>query len=208
MNNLVDYGFGNESDENYWLYFKHQGESANKFVTGDGTELDFKHFLIDVDSIKTGWVKVRREMAPVCVWNDKPNEWKANPAKIEGLSEEEQKAFSKGFNIDVFIQGEGQRTWSGASWGNGMAFQEMMRQVNADKANNPGMVPVIEFGGIEPVAFKSGGGSSIPSLKVVKWIPKPADAFNVPDVPDVPEKPVAFEEPAALPIDNTEDIPF
>ena len=54
-----------------------------------------------------------------------------NPAKIEGLSEEEQKAFSKGFNIDVFIQGEGQRTWSGASWGNGMAFQEMMRQVNS-----------------------------------------------------------------------------
>jgi hypothetical protein len=200
-----DYGFGNESEQNDFMYFKHQGALANKFSVGKGegaSEVVFKHFLWDLDSIKTGWMWIQMDMAPVIVWNDAPKVWKANP----GQSQEEMERYKKGFNVDVFIKDQGIKTWSSSSWGGGMAFGELMKTIDAQREINAGKYPVIQFDGHEIIQFKTGGSSSIPKLSLVKWVE--SDEFKITG-DGIYEEPAPI--PQAPPVQETmseEDIPF
>ena len=203
-----DYGFGEDNNsESRFMYFAHQGEFENKFYRGkgDGKEaVNFKQIIFDHNSITTGWVWVRAGMEPVCVWNDEPKVWKANP----GQSQQEMDNYKKGFNINGYVQDVGLLTWSGSSFGSGKAFGKMMSDIEAQRVANPGKYPVVQFDGAEVMRFSSGGSSSIPNLSVVSWAEdknyfteaQPNGAYQEP-------APVAQQQHAVIP-PSEDNIPF
>ena len=206
MNNIVDYGFGGENEENHFIRYNHQGVFAGKFTVGKGegkTEVAFKHLFWDIDSIRTGWMWIQPDMAPVIQWNEQPNVWKSNP----GQTQLEMDRYKKGFNVDVFIKDHGLLTWSAASWGCTQAFGLLMAEVGSQRANNQGKVPVVHFEGSKEVKFKTGASSTIPTLSVVKWVV--TDEFLIEPTPPYEEPEAAQPELATgSDLDFDDEIPF
>tara|TARA_R100000458_G_scaffold17243_1_gene14924 strand:- start:3555 stop:4172 length:618 start_codon:yes stop_codon:yes gene_type:complete len=202
-----DYGFGEDNNsESRFMYFAHQGEFENKFFRGkgDGKEaIEFKHIIFDHNSIMTGWVWVRAGMEPVWAENDEPKVWKANP----GQTQQEMDNYKKGFNINGYIKDVGLVTWSGSSHGAGKAFGKMMKEIETQRADNPGKYPVVQFDGAEVERFSKGGSTSIPNLSVVSWAEN-KDYFveEQPNGAWEDAKPMMQQQHEVIP--ESEDIPF
>lgn len=204
-----DYGFGEDNNsEGRFMYFAHQGEFENKFYRGKGEgkeALSFQHMMVDHNSIQTGWVWVRAGMEPICVWNDEPKTWKANP----GQTQQEMDNYKKGFNVNVYIKDVGLVTWSGSSFGAGKAFGKMMKDVEQARNENAGKYPVVKFDGAEVMRFQNGGSSSIPKLTVAGWQEDKDNNFSDYQTNGAWEdaKPMMQQQHEVIP-ESDEDIPF
>ena len=99
----------------------------------------------------------------------------------------------------MFGQEIGLRTWSTTTTGSNIGFEKLYEEIHAQMGEQDGKYPVVEYSGSE--AIKVGKGNTrVPQFKIVKWVATDEFSKNEPNG--------VYEEPAALPIDNTEDIPF
>jgi len=140
--------------------------------TENGPEtVDLKKAVFDVAHLRTGWAAMAPEAIPEFEWDPSitqaaprpttPGEWK------------------RAFECKVFAENAlgGVRVWSSNSTGACMGIDALHDQYLAAANDNDGQVPVVEYTG--PKHAKIGkGNTSIPQLKIVKWIDRPAELEN------------------------------
>lgn len=153
--------------------------SSNAWVLGKD-EFALKKFVMDHNSIKTGWGKMETGVAPDWAWD----------AKVGVANIAPSKEHRRGFAITLFIKGKGAVEWSTTGVGPVIGFEQIFTMIHKDKDANEGKVPVLEYTGSE--AMKVGKGNTRkPKFNVVGWVDYASIPWN--------EKPEQVDEPAPAP---------
>lgn len=148
----------------------------------DGETCALTKMLIDPQSLKTGFGKIEKGVAPDYVWAEIAG------TKIERPSPDHKPAFS----VNTFVATkygaplDGEREWSANSAASKMAVQKFWEELHNDAATNPGKWAVIELAGSEP---KNAGQAiiNVPIMKLAGWADKPAVAEPAPQPMPVQE---------------------
>lgn len=136
----------------------------------NGEDIDLKQAVFDLANIKTGWISFAQGMAPESVWDN--GEKKPRPH-----SDAEWK---RGFEVEVYAPktfgDEAPRTFMTSAVGACKGLQELYVEYEEQRdgvdPNDGGKVPLCKFTGSEKVSVGK-GNTSIPQLKIVKWIDRP-----------------------------------
>jgi len=160
----------NATGSEYLRWMASRSEWVTSTENGPET-VDLKKAVFDVAHLRTGWAAMAPEAIPEFVWDPSitqaaprpttPGEWK------------------RAFECKVFAENAlgGVRVWSSNSTGACMGIDALHDQYLAAANDNDGQVPVVEYTG--PKHAKIGkGNTSIPQLKIVKWIDRPAELEN------------------------------
>ncbi len=146
-------------------------EAVWKMSTESGAvNFDFGMAIIDLANIKTGWGFFAEGQAPEWVWDEDISHPKPRP--------DHQKEWKRGFCVDLFSEkmfGEDSvREFAATATGANMAIDNLYKQYEAEAPANAGKVPVVKYEGV--VRQKVGkGNTAIPTLKIVKWVERPAE---------------------------------
>ncbi len=160
----------NATGSEYLRWMASRSEWVTSTENGPET-VDLKKAVFDVAHLRTGWAAMAPEAIPEFEWDPSitqaaprpttPGEWK------------------RAFECKVFAENAlgGVRVWSSNSTGACMGIDALHDQYLAAANDNDGQVPVVEYTG--PKHAKIGkGNTSIPQLKIVKWIDRPAELEN------------------------------
>lgn len=160
---------------------------------GGTVPFTFTQAIVDLENIRTGWGLMGEGMAPQWQWDESID---SPDMKKPGEGE-----WKRGLSVDVFspkMFGEESPVRELSSTGTGvkMGFEALYAEFEASAPSNPGKVPVVSFEGA--VRQKVGkGNTSLPTLKIIKWVDRPADLTPGEDEPvaAAPSEPAG--EPAA-----------
>jgi hypothetical protein len=136
---------------------------------GEDVEIAAPTFVADFDNIATGWLRFREGQAPERVMD--PSLEQAAPLPGEG--------FKRGFVVMTYSPKffGGLAEFGSASIHLSNAIKEVFAEYEADKPKNPGKLPVIVCTGSQ--AMKDRYGTNYrPTLKIAKWVERPADLPN------------------------------
>jgi len=137
--------------------------------TENGPEIvELKKAVFDVGNLRTGWAAMAPETIPEFEWN--PSITKAAPRpKTPG-------EWKRAFECKVFAENAlgGVKVWSSNSTGACMGIDALHDQYTSAANDNDGKVPVVEFTGAKHAKVGK-GNTSIPQLKIVKWIERPGE---------------------------------
>ena len=132
----------------------------------------FTQAVIDLEKIKTGWGLFPEGQAPKWVMDASLTQPATKPADEAGQS------YKRGFKVDVFSKSlfgdEPVREFATSATGAVMGIQALYEQFEKELPNNKGSVPVVEFKGAIPTKVGK-GNTTVPTLVIVKWIPRPAE---------------------------------
>ena len=190
---MIDLGFNDSDSTSSWISYKPQ---KDEWQYSEG-EVDFKHFVLDIDSFKTGWGKIQRGAATEWSWDDDINLPKENPAT--GTNDEEN--WTRGFYVELYTEKEGSMFLATTTMGTKRGFNVLWTEVEKAKADNPGLLPVVEYEGSES-AFE--GKSRIPGFRIRKWTERPAE-FEKIKSPEVSSNIPVEDSPQTQ---TEDDIPF
>ena len=121
---------------------------------------------MDIDALEVGWLSFASgapDFRMVKVGEPMP-------AKPEG-------DFKNAFRVRVASKDLGLREFSHSAKTVLRAMDELHNQFVAEKANNPGKIPVVEISGTTPVKVNTPQGElrfKAPAWSIVQWIDKPA----------------------------------
>lgn len=153
----------------------------------------FTAMVFDLDNIKTGW----------CVFEQgQPPEWVMD-ASLEQAAPKpnDGKDWKRGFKVDVYSKDlfgdEPVREFATSATGAVMAIDNLYNQYEAEKSNNAGKVPVVEFRGSVPQKVGK-GNTTVPTLVITKWVDRPSelDGAVVPNTQTAQSVPVPPAVPA------------
>ena len=167
----------------------------------DGQACEIKKFLIDFDSLQTGW----------CSFKTGGPEWQL--AEVPGASipnpgndKEDRKEWKPGFQLRVFVTAkhgaptDGMRPWETNQKASRDALKAVWPSIHAAAANNKGKFAVVEVVGTKKESSGSGarvGDTVVPQLKLVGWV-KIDDNTPAPSPePPPPPKPTPAPQPSA-----------
>lgn len=159
--------FSNGSGSEYLRWMASRSEWV--MGTENGPEIvELKKAVFDVATLRTGWAAMAPETIPEFEWD--PSITKAAPRpKTPG-------EWKRAFECKVFAENAlgGVRVWSSNSTGACMGVSDLHDQYTAAANDNDGKVPVVEFTGGKHAKVGK-GTTSIPQLKIVQWIDRPAE---------------------------------
>lgn len=140
----------------------------------------FTQAVIDLEKIKTGWGLFPEGQAPKWVMDANLTQPAAKPADESGQS------YKRGFKVDVFSKSlfgdEPVREFATSATGAVMGIQALYEQFEKELPNNAGNVPVVEFKGAVPTKVGK-GNTTVPTLVIVKWIPRPEELSDKQSAP-------------------------
>ena len=155
--------------------------SINAWVA-DKEEIDLKQFVLDHESVKSGWGLMAEGQAPQWIWDERLG--------VSGKRPDGD--YKRGFSIRLFVKEVGVVEWSSTGTGPVMGFEAVFEEVWNAKGANAGKVPVIKYTGSE--ALKIGKGNTRkPKFEIVKWVVRDSIAWDA-EAPAAEEAKV--EEPA------------
>lgn len=172
-------------------FIRFMASTSSWEMSADGATkaFTFTQAIADIANIRTGWGLMGEGQAPQWKWNaiaDKPEprpagdgEWKAG--------------ISLKFYSPKMFGDEPVRELSSTGTGVCMGLEALYDEYEKSVANNPGKVPVVAFEGAESVKVGK-GRTSIPKLKIVKWVDRPAELDS-----DSDGAPAAAAQPDAAP---------
>ncbi len=150
----------------------------------DGESAEITKFLLDYDSLKTGWQKLAQGEAPHNVWAEVPG------TTIPRPSEDHRQAFL----LWVYLKQEygstadGWREWSSSQTTARIGLEKIGADLDAGAKKNKGKAAVIEIEGYESV--KLGAGThQVPKFKLSGWAKKPANVVAEPEPEPVAGEP-------------------
>ena len=158
----------------------------------DGEAVQMGQFVVDHNSLRTGWGKIVAGMGPDWQWDAQPGVKSAQPS-------DEHK---RGFSLQIYAKSFGQREWSTNSAGSNRGLTAVWGKIAEQAAANPGKVPVLKFTGATPTSVGK-GMTQVPNLVLEKWIDPPAD-FGI-QGRAVASKPAAPAPSVAAPAAAVED---
>ena len=130
----------------------------------DGEAIQMGQFLLDPNSLRTGWGKIVAGMGPDWSWDERPG--------VKGPQPSDE--HKRGFSLQLYSKSFGQREWSTNSAGSNKGLTAIWGEVSDQAAANPGKVPVLKFLGATPTSIGK-GMTQVPNFKLEKWIDPPAD---------------------------------
>lgn len=159
-------------------YTKEDKPDADQFEVTNMTAI------FDMDNLKTGWFLFAPGVAPIKHFD--PSLTEAVPKPGEG--------FKKGFELDVFSEKNlmGVREFASTAGIVIDAMNDLHTDWEAQRAANPGKLPVVKCVGVHPVTNKHGTNYK-PQFEIVSWADRPAELEGSP----APAAPAAAPAPAA-----------
>lgn len=149
-------------------YCKYNAKSGRWYVKKDEAEQEIANptFVADFDNIKTGWFLFLEGQAPNIVYD----------VNLQTPSAKPSDAHKRGFEMDLFSQATfgGVVVMSAASMHTCSAVNDLYEQYEKERDANKGMLPVVQAVGATPMKDKFGTNYR-PELKILKWIPRPAE---------------------------------
>jgi hypothetical protein len=171
---------------------------ANAWTNSNNEEITLKKVVFDIDHIKTGWLLLG---VGVRDWVQDDSVGKKGP--------QPSPEHRRGFDITLYNKEIGSAAWSSNGVGNNISLETMYKACAAERAANPGKLPVVEYKGSK--AEKIGKGTTrIPQFVLTGWVARPAgldaDAqeFEAEPAAIVP-LPVHKQAPVAAPVEAVED---
>ena len=171
---------------------------ANMWTNNNNEEIQLKKVVFDIDNIHTGWLLLG---VGVRDWVQDESVGKKGP--------QPSPEHRRGFDITLYNKEIGPAAFSSNGVGNNIMLETMYKACIAERAANPGKLPVLEYQGSK--AEKIGKGTTrIPQFKLTGWVARPAgldavaDEFEAePAPPPVVAQPV--RKAAPKPVEVVED---
>ena len=148
---------------------------ANAWTNNLGEEIQLKKVVFDIDAVQTGWLLLG---VGVREWNP--------DAELGRKGPQPTPEFKRGFIVKFYNKEIGTVEWSSNGVGPNMGLEQMYTACAAQRAANPGKMPVLEYTGSK--LEKIGKGTTrIPNFTIVSWIDRPlgmsADAETIIHMP-------------------------
>ena len=135
---------------------------ANAWTNNNNEEIELKKVVFDIDNIKTGWLLLG---VGVRDWVQDDSVGKKGP--------QPSPEHRRGFDITLYNKEIASAAWSSNGVGNNIALEQMYKACAAERAANPGKLPVLEYG--HSKAEKIGKGTTrIPIFVLKGWVARPA----------------------------------
>ncbi len=204
---------GGEGSKGPWLSWSSNGSAEkgfpprswtlrDKLEGGGKTEIVVPAFtagcVLDLDTVKIGWEKDVKGMAPERRWSASPA--KRDPRPDESKRHDGKYVWTKAFHVRCAIGGGRAATWEQGAFAAHEAFMTLAKQIQAewkDKSQNGLLLPLVKMVSVEKRNLP-GGDANIPVLQVVQWVPRP-DCLkaNAPvyDLDETTAKPAAAPAP-------------
>ncbi len=151
----------------------------------DGETVQLGQFVVDHNSLRTGWGKIVAGMGPDWQWDAQPGVKGSQPSEDH----------KRGFSLQIYAKSFGQREWSTNSAGSNRGLTAIWGQIAEQSAANPGKLPVLKFMSATPTSVGK-GMTQVPNFSLEKWIDPPAE-FGIQN--RVITKPAAAPAPVAAP---------
>jgi len=171
---------------------------ANAWTNNNNEEITLKKVVFDIDNIHTGWLLLG---VGVRDWVQDESVGKKGP--------QPSPEHRRGFDITLYNKEIGAAAFSSNGVGNNIMLETMYKACIAERAANPGKLPILEYQGSK--AEKIGKGTTrIPQFKLTGWVARPAGLDAVaeefeaePAPPPVAAQPV--RKAAPKPVEVVED---
>ena len=176
---------------------------ANAWTNNNNEEITLKKVVFDIDNIKTGWLLLG---VGVRDWVQDDSVGKKGP--------QPSPEHKRGFQVVLYNKEIGAAEWSSNGVGPNMGLEQMYKACAAERAANPGKLPMLEYG--HSKAEKIGKGTTrIPIFVLKGWVARPAGLDAVADefeaepaaIVKLPvEQPVRKQAPKPVPIIEDDEI--
>lgn len=134
---------------------------ANAWTNSNNEEIQLKKVVFDIDAVQTGWLLLavgQRE------WNPDVSLGKKGPQPTP--------EHKRGFMVTLYNKEIGAAEWSSNGVGPNMGLELLYKACDAQRAANPGKLPVVEYKGSK--LEKIGKGTTrIPQFELVNWVVRP-----------------------------------
>jgi hypothetical protein len=134
---------------------------ANAWTNSNNEEIQLKKVVFDIDNVQTGWLLLavgQRE------WNPDVSLGKKGPQPTP--------EHKRGFMVTLYNKEIGAAEWSSNGVGPNMGLEQLYKTCDAQRAANPGKLPVVEYKGSK--LEKIGKGTTrIPNFELVNWVVRP-----------------------------------
>lgn len=135
---------------------------ANMWTNNNNEEIQLKKVVFDIDNIKTGWLLLG---VGVRDWVQDESVGKKGP--------QPSPEHRRGFDITLYNKEIGSAAWSSNGVGNNISLEQMYKACAAERAANPGKLPVLQYA--HSKAEKIGKGTTrIPIFLLTGWVARPA----------------------------------
>lgn len=169
---MFNFDAGAGGSEGPWLQWSARGTQDGAvpprsfYVRDEGGKTPFdvsNGIVLDIWNMKTGWQKSEgiAGKAPEWKWNPTPAQMMPSPGDD----------FKKGIQIRVALGGGKSATWEQAGAAVWNAFAELVPAIQAG-ANDQSLLPLVRMTGAKVEQYAR-GGTVIPTLEIVKWVPRP-----------------------------------
>jgi len=166
-------------------FYLREGSSKDEYA-----EAQTKGFVIDLDSLKTGWQK-SEGMAGVAP------EWKWNPS-VNQMMQKPGDDYKKGFSVKCAIGGGKVAMWEQAGAGVWSALADLAPLLKDQPAS--GQMPLIKMTEAKELKFTK-GSTCYPIFEIVKWVDKP-DCLKEGAAAGIATEPAPAPEPAPAAADD------
>lgn len=166
-------------------FYLREGSSKDEYA-----EAQTKGFVIDLDSLKTGWQK-SEGMAGVAP------EWKWNPS-VNQMMQKPGDDYKKGFSVKCAIGGGKVAMWEQAGAGVWSALADLAPLLKDQPAS--GQMPLIKMTEAKELKFTK-GSTCYPIFEIVKWVDKP-DCLKEGAAAGIATEPATAPEPAPAAADD------
>jgi len=158
------------------VYIKYNAKAGRWYTKKD--EKDAPEFevtnmtaIFDMENIRTGWFLFAAGTAPAKTFDPSLSQAAAKPGD----------GFKRGFELDLFSEKNllGVREFSSTAGVVIEAMNALHDHWEAEKANNPGKLPIVKCVGVAPIVG-SHGTNYQPQLEIVGWADRPAELAGAP----------------------------
>jgi hypothetical protein len=198
-------GFMNStSGEGSFKVFASYNAKAGRFYTKedkpDAEQYEVVNFtaVFDMDNLKNGWFLFAPGVAPIKHFAPSLSEPIGKPGD----------GFKNGFELDIFSEKNlgGVREFASTAGIVIDAMNDLYDHWTADKASNPGKLPVVKCVGVQPVTNKHGTNFK-PQFEIASWVDRPAELDGAAPAKPAAPAPVAPPPAAKVPATVGADAP-
>lgn len=200
---MFEIDLGNTDSANSFLQWSARGTQdgavrARQFYIREGASKDeyaeaqTTGFVIDLDTLKTGWQKSEgiAGVAPEWKWNPSVNQMMPKPGDD----------YKKGFSIKCATGGGNVSVWEQAGAGAWTALTELAPKLKDQPA--AGKMPLVRMVEAKELKFQK-GGTCYPIFEIVKWVDKP-DCLKEGAAAGIATEPAPAPAPAPAAVDDAE----
>lgn len=162
----------NMSQASYTPHIRYMASTSSWSMSTENGMQPFQltEAVFDLENIQTGWALFAEGQTPEWVMHPSLSQFAPKP--------NDGRDWKGGFKVSVYSKSlfgdQPVREFATSSTGAVKAIEALYLQYEAEAPSNAGKVPVVTFQGSVPLKVGK-GNTTVPTLKITKWIDRPAD---------------------------------